>query len=69
MTTKISETTLIPISLVGVLLGAAFWVTQIYFQGNANADAIVKQQQWEDKMEKRIYLIMGALHVKDEDAK
>lgn len=64
---KISETTVVPIGFVLVLLGGAFWLTQIYVQGNANAAAISKHEEWESKMERRIYLIMGALKVKDRD--
>lgn len=62
---KISEMTLIPLSLAIVMFGGVFWLTQIYVQGNANAAAITKHEVWESKMERRLYLIMGALNIKD----
>ena len=64
---KISETTVIPISMVLILFGGVFWLTQIYVQGNANAAAITKHEVWEEKMERRLYLIMSALGVKEKE--
>lgn len=37
---KITEGTLIPISLVIAIIGGIFWLTGIYYQGVANASAV-----------------------------
>ncbi len=62
---RISENTLMPVSLVIILIGGVFWLTQIYVQGNDNSKAIEKQQIWQQNMDHKMYLIMGALKVKD----
>lgn len=48
VTRSITESTLIPISLVITLLGGAFFVTYIYFQSDANAKAIEKLSAKQD---------------------
>lgn len=40
--TKITESTLIPISFVVSLVGGVFWLTTIYSQSNANAVEITE---------------------------
>lgn len=42
---KITEGTLIPVSLVLSLLGFSSWLTVIWAQGNANAQAIDTMQE------------------------
>lgn len=39
---KITETTLLPISLVLTIIGGVFWLTMIYSQTEANAKEISK---------------------------
>ncbi len=63
---RISHDTLIPMSFVLVLLGGAFWLTTIYNQGLANADAIRDEQIWKEKVTRQLGLIMGALHIDPE---
>lgn len=38
----LTESTLIPISAIGLIFGAAAWVTTIYKQGEANAKEIAE---------------------------
>lgn len=47
----ISESTVIPISLVIVLIGGIFWLTTIWAKGNANAAALKELQ--DDRKSKR----------------
>lgn len=47
---KITENTLLPISLVVVLIGGVFWLTSIYNQTVANAQDILNIQETQDIM-------------------
>ena len=69
---KITENTLIPVSLIVILLGGVVWLTIMYAQGNANAKAIEQLSQRQDEYTKtvltidtRLSHIEGALGVKD----
>lgn len=39
---KITENTLVPISILGVIVGGIFWLSNMYFQTKASADDIVE---------------------------
>lgn len=39
---KITENTLVPLSLMATILGAGAWLTVVWYQGNANATAIME---------------------------
>lgn len=47
---KITEKTLIPISLLTIIVGGVFWLTNIYFSTATNASEIkeLKQQRKDD---------------------
>lgn len=47
----ISEKTRITVGLVVMLLGFSAWLTQIYFQGTANAEAIRTLEAKQDKVD------------------
>ena len=49
----ITEKTLVPISLLAVLAGGVFWLSSMYAQTTANAQAIVeiKEAQKDDRRE------------------
>lgn len=53
--TILSQETLVPIGLIGVIFGAAMWLTSIWKQGEANASQIVEVKQNHDKNMDRIY--------------
>ncbi len=45
----ITENTLVPISLVIAIGGGIFWLTEIYFNGQANANSITDIKQNQEK--------------------
>lgn len=47
---SITENTLVPLSMVVSLLGAAGFVTYVYFQSDANAKAILELKAKQDAM-------------------
>ena len=49
MVAKITENTLIPISLVITLVGFVFWLTNIYAQTASNSETIKKIETKQDK--------------------
>jgi hypothetical protein len=50
--TVLSQSTLLPVSIVGVLFGAAMWLTTIYVQGQENTKQIVEiKEQRKDDMD------------------
>lgn len=61
----LSEGTLIPVSLLVVIVGGVFWLSSMYAQTNANAESVVeiKQQQKDDRKEimDRLSLIDGKI--------
>jgi enamine deaminase RidA (YjgF/YER057c/UK114 family) len=50
-TSIVSEKTLIPVSLLTVVMGGVFWLSSMYAKTNANAEAIVeiKDQTRQDR--------------------
>lgn len=60
----ITEDTVIPIGLVVVILGFCTWLTTMYNQGKANAEAITELQSKEisrDEKLNKIYRALGRL--------
>jgi hypothetical protein len=51
----LSEKTLIPISAIGLVIGAAMWITAVYAQGEENAKAILEIKSQREKDSDRIY--------------
>ncbi len=44
---KITEATLIPLGLLGTLIGGAIWLSVIFYQGQANANDIDQLKQYQ----------------------
>lgn len=53
MNTIINEKTLVPVSLLAALAGGIFWLSSMYAQTQANAQAVVeiKETQKDDRRE------------------
>lgn len=58
---KITEGTLVPISLVIVLVGGIFWLTQLYFTTQSNASTIEKMQIQSEKIDQSLSEILERL--------
>ncbi len=74
----ITEKTLVPISLVVVLIGGIIWLTQIYTTANANSDNIrdIKRMEFRyrkmlfdrlNSIDRRLAVIEGSLRGKTQD--
>lgn len=57
----LSEKTLIPISLVIVLVGGVFWLTTIYWRGISTAEAVLRVESKQDLYLKEVQEINARL--------
>ena len=71
---KITENTLIPVSLVILLLGGIVWLTSIYAQASQAAEAVkaltFKQEDYNrliENIDRRLSRIEGKLGVRSEE--
>lgn len=53
---RITEGTLIPISLVITIIGGVIWLSVIFYKTDANADAIAELKGKQSLLEDKIYL-------------
>ena len=60
----LSENTLIPLSALALVFGAAMWLTKIFYTGEANAAQIVEIKSNQEKNMDKVYLKLDTIEEK-----
>ena len=61
---KISEKTLIPLSLLSAIVGGVIWLTTIFDQGRANAQVISEIKDGIEELNEKIYIQLQSINTR-----